>query len=406
MVTEVPEALKRLTRYIVRGFYSLEHSIIIDFLVRNPCMKEDDLLELLKFERKQLRANLETLKQDQFLKVRMRVETDEEGKTTRHNYYFINYKVFVNVVKYKLDHMRRKIETEERDSTSRASFLCPTCEKQFTDLEADQLYDFTTQMFICTYCGSEVSEQTQALPKKDAITILARFNEQIEPIYALLREVEDVKLAPEILEPEPTNVKNLLKPKAERGPRDHAVWSGDAKRDVGFGATEGTVSVEFNGASATAKQQEVKERPIWLVESTVKGASADAVAAAESRLPQAAKESRYAKKSDDDIMRTLLVHESKSSAAPLVPSNAVADDQDSDPSDDEKPTMTSSRVDASDVIMESDDDDEDVVPLVAIGDEQIPYGDVTEDMVARMTPAEKDEYIKIGQEMYASLYDD
>lgn len=30
------------------------------------------------------------------------------------HYYYINYKQFVNVVKYKLDQMRKKIEAEER----------------------------------------------------------------------------------------------------------------------------------------------------------------------------------------------------------------------------------------------------------------------------------------------------
>lgn len=44
------------------------------------------------------------------------------------------------------------------------------------------------------------------MPKKDARTLVARFNEQIEPIYALLRETEDVNLAYEILEPEPTEI--------------------------------------------------------------------------------------------------------------------------------------------------------------------------------------------------------
>lgn len=47
------------------------------------------------------------------------------------------------------------------------------------------------------------------MPKKDARTLLARFNEQIEPIYALLRETEDVNLAYEILEPEPTEIPAL-----------------------------------------------------------------------------------------------------------------------------------------------------------------------------------------------------
>ncbi len=45
------------------------------------------------------------------------------------------------MIKYKLDHMRRKIETEDLVSTNRASFICPMCVKTFTDLEVDQLFD-------------------------------------------------------------------------------------------------------------------------------------------------------------------------------------------------------------------------------------------------------------------------
>lgn len=51
------------------------------------------------------------------------------------------FRVLVNVVKYKLDHMRRRIEMDERDSTNRASFRCPNCRSTFTDLEANQLFD-------------------------------------------------------------------------------------------------------------------------------------------------------------------------------------------------------------------------------------------------------------------------
>jgi transcription initiation factor TFIIE subunit alpha len=211
VLTEVPASLKRLIRLVVRGFYSIEHAIVIDLLVRNPCMKEDDIIELLKFDRKQLRAYVNTLKNEKFLKVRMRVETDSEGKMTRHNYYFINYLMFVNVVKYKLDHVRRKIEMEERDNTSRASFKCPSCEKTFTDLEADQLFDMSLQKFICTMCQEEVVEDESAVMKKDARTLLAKFNEQIEPLYVLLRECDGISLSQDLLEPEPTDLKHAAR---------------------------------------------------------------------------------------------------------------------------------------------------------------------------------------------------
>lgn len=74
--------------------------------------------------------------------------------------------------------------------------------------DALQLF-FISGTFRCTFCETEVEEDESAMPKKDARTLVARFNEQIEPIYALLRETEDVNLAYEILEPEPTEIPAL-----------------------------------------------------------------------------------------------------------------------------------------------------------------------------------------------------
>lgn len=55
-------------------------------------MKEDDISELLKFERKMLRARIATLRNDKFLQVRLKMET-VDNKTQKVNYYYINYKV-------------------------------------------------------------------------------------------------------------------------------------------------------------------------------------------------------------------------------------------------------------------------------------------------------------------------
>lgn len=103
-------------------------------------MKEDDIAELLRFEKKQLRARISVLKNDKFLQGRLKMETGPDNKAAKVNYYFINYKTFVNVVKYKLDWMRKRMETTERDATSRASFKCSSCLKTFTDLEVSLFY--------------------------------------------------------------------------------------------------------------------------------------------------------------------------------------------------------------------------------------------------------------------------
>lgn len=98
LVTEVPSSLKQLARLVVRGFYSLEDSLMVDMLVRNPCMKEDDICELLRFERKMLRARISTLRADKFIQVRLRMETGPDGKAQKVNYYFINYKVCIKIL--------------------------------------------------------------------------------------------------------------------------------------------------------------------------------------------------------------------------------------------------------------------------------------------------------------------
>ena len=56
-----------------------------------------------------------------------------------------------------------------------------------------------------------MKEDESATNAKDARTLLAKFNEQIEPLYVLLRDCEDVRLAPELLDPEPVNMKSSQK---------------------------------------------------------------------------------------------------------------------------------------------------------------------------------------------------
>lgn len=124
------------------------------------------------------------------------------------NCYYINFKSFVNIVKYKLDHMHKKMETNERDATTRSSFKCQndTCGKTFTDLEADQLFNPQTLTFQCTFCSAPVEEDESAGPQKDSRQVLARFNDQMSKLYDLLRAADNVSLAPIILEPEPIEI--------------------------------------------------------------------------------------------------------------------------------------------------------------------------------------------------------
>ncbi|XP_055609332.1 general transcription factor IIE subunit 1 [Uranotaenia lowii] len=417
-VTEIPSSLKQLARFVVRGFYSIEDALVVDMLVRNPCMKEDDICELLKFERKMLRARISVLKNDKFLQVRLKMETGPDGKAQKVNYYFINYKTFVNVVKYKLDHMRKRMETEERDATSRASFKCPSCNKTFTDLEADQLFDFATGEFRCTYCGSPVEEDSSALPKKDSRLLLAKFNEQLQPLYDLLRQVEDIKLAPEILEPEPVDIdtiRGIAKPTNRPSTEQ---WSGEATRSSGFAVEETRVDITIGDSDAVETTTQRKDRPVWMTESTVINNDADENSV-ESILEKAAYTSTQSqasfnntsvissarnRKETDDIMSVLLQHEKQSTRATTneaIKGLGMTNENTSESSDDEK-DIDNTEIPTVEIM---DTDSEDDVPSVTVAGRPYPIDEITDTLIADMTPQEKETYIQVYQDHFSHMYD-
>ncbi|PBC28584.1 general transcription factor IIE subunit 1 isoform X1 [Apis cerana] len=413
LVTEVPSSLKQLARLVVRGFYTIEDALIVDMLVRNPCMKEDDICELLKFERKMLRARISTLRNDKFIQVRLKMETGSDGKAQKVNYYFINYKTFVNVVKYKLDLMRKRMETEERDATSRASFKCTNCLKTFTDLEADQLFDMTTGEFRCTYCREVVEEDQSALPKKDSRLLLAKFNEQLEPLYILLREVEGIKLAPEILEPEPVDINTIKgidtrKPSSLRAPGEQ--WSGEATRSSGFMVEDTRVDVTIGDDSIDdSVTNRRKERPIWMMESTVINTDSqpDGVNTQENILDKAAATATNTtstnNKQGEDIMSVLLAHEKKGGTNSAAAIKSVLPQESSDSSDNEEITEMQA-IDTGEVET-MDSEDEDLVPTVTVAGKTVAIADVNDALIAEMTPVEKEAYIQAYQEYYSHMYD-
>ncbi|KAF7709239.1 general transcription factor IIE subunit 1 [Silurus meridionalis] len=434
VLTEVPAALKRLAKQVVRGFYGIEHALALDVLIRNSCVREEDMLELLKFDRKQLRSMLNTLKADKFVKCRMRVETAPDGKTTRHNYYFINYRLLVNVVKYKLDHMRRRIETDERDSTNRASFHCPNCCSTFTDLEANQLFDPMTGTFRCTFCQTEVEEDESAVPKKDARTLVARFNEQIEPIYVLLRETEDVNLSHELLEPEPSEIPALKQsreraalPAGAAGGRD--VWRTKGSSYADMYTQNVVISMEDQESQQTqaAEAKAPKERPVWLTQSTVQGAynDNDALKAAEEDsmvTQEGVAGPGHAQDENEEVMRALLIHEKKSATAPVggalhrtpnIPATNASDSESDTSESDEDSPVQAIAAPAKPGRLGEDEDEEDEEfeevgddPVVMVGGRAYSYREVSQrpELVEQMSAQEKEAYIEMGQNLFQDMY--
>ncbi|RMC14047.1 hypothetical protein DUI87_09134 [Hirundo rustica rustica] len=416
--SEVPAALKRLAKYIVRGFYGVECSLALDALIRYPCVKEDDLLQLLKYERKQLRTVLNTLKADKLVKLQMRVETGPNGKSMRHNYYYINYKVLVDVVKYKLDQVRRKIEADERDLTTRSSFKCPSCSSTYTDLEVNQLFDAFTETFHCTYCNTEVEEDGSAFPKHDARTLLAKFNEQIEPVFVLLRETEDIVLPYDLLEPQPTEIPELSEsfdPKLGSSVLESCSrpekW---AHRSSAFGLTytqKLTIDVQDSKHKKKRREKATEKQPIWLSQSTVEGTATLTNNRSGVNASEETEETIKETVTDNEIIKTLLIHESKSSSstdqAPIVKCKLHGSHSSNSEFEEDAKHSRGAEMKAAGSNFEQEEEQETLGPILMVAGQPCSYSDISEnpELVSLMTKEERDVYIKVGQEMFQSVFE-
>ena len=425
LLTEVPSVLKKLAKIVVRAFYECEHATLINILTNSiyPCVKEEDLQDFLKFDKKQLRQVLMRLKSDKLIKQRIHKEKQpENGTTLTFNYYFINYKLFVNVVKYKLDHIRKKIESEEKQAKNRPSFLCSECKSRFSDLELDRLCDMETGALKCTICEGTVEEDLSDIKQaNNSRTSLARFNEQLEPIFVLLRECENLNLAPTILEPEPAPAQiaaSLRQSSSSQGGTLRQGWS--TGRGVGFDINEPGIEIRIGSEDQHDGEKEKKNKkdtPVWMLESTVMSASNTTAVSNDNQAASEKNENGPAHKDDGEILQDLLAHESVAKKPRLDVKAAFgeeADDDESDTSEDSdseflpacQPKSQDAKVtETMEEVIDSDqDDEEEEIHKVKVGNKMVPFGDVTDEMMTAMTSEERDAYTKACQQAYSHYY--
>ena len=221
-------------------------------LVHYPCIKEDQLVEILKLDGKKVREYLMQLKAEKFVSEKLVIETTSENKQNKVLHYFINHKMTVNIIKYKLDNMRKQIELEEKQLTCRASYKCKHCAYQYNDLDIPNLINTNMRCFRCDV--GEVDEDASSLPKAQSRNLLATFNTQTRPIFESLQRVEHMNLEPHILNPSPADYSGIIDGSGSRGAShqqvassiDHSnhMWSGEKTRMM---VSETPISINMSG---------------------------------------------------------------------------------------------------------------------------------------------------------------
>uniref|UniRef100_A0A5K3F0T6 HTH TFE/IIEalpha-type domain-containing protein n=1 Tax=Mesocestoides corti TaxID=53468 RepID=A0A5K3F0T6_MESCO len=426
------------------------------YAVRNTIMKEDDLCERLRFEKKQLRQHLHTLKTDQFIKSKLQLETDAEGKIAKIIHYFIDYKLFVNIVKYRLDQMQRKLDDEQLKTSIRTRFRCLSCKNSYTDLEVDRLFDPTAGKLVCVYCRADVKEEEDNDQRSDARALVANFQQQVRlPLDALLKECDQVHLTSSILEPEFRALEPLPGAASDvnasttgvRGPLGQDSWLNDPNKGAvggAAGSVESTVIIVLDGNASTNTTVR-KERPIWMSESTVssglgeldRGAATGNASGGSAKLdpttqtlapgrvptslhdtsnstdgPQTSNQQNSSSSANNanvtsasDIMQLLRVHERRGlgshgpkSALNRTPNNPASKASASSNFRNGQNGISSP---AQNTALNHEATATPPRYVVNLGGTPTPYLDITPAMIKKMTPLERAEYVQVGQRLYS-----
>jgi len=181
-------------------------------------VKEEQLRDITKMDNRVLRQLLVQMKVDKIVKERMvPVENPTGGKPKRVNYYFVNYKAVLNVARYKIDHMRQKLESREKNDVNKASYKCSRegCGATYDSLEINDLIDMTTGDMVCWRCHGIVDQDQAAGPTDQTRTSLAKFNDQMAGLFSMLQSLDGVRLAQHLLEPPIQIVSTALQEEAE-----------------------------------------------------------------------------------------------------------------------------------------------------------------------------------------------
>ncbi|KAL5523175.1 hypothetical protein ACEPAF_1442 [Sanghuangporus sanghuang] len=198
---EEQETLRLLVQYVSRAFYEPKFVIIMDQLARHPVLKDDDLAGRIGLQAKELNKLMAVLLNDRLVQVHRQNELKEGAqRSIGKQYYFIDYRHFCNVVKWRVAEMRRLIDSTLRNELDNKGYICPNCKATFQPLEVDRLMDYARGAFLCDQCTTSPGGPHELVPNEDEESVrgskdrMERFNYQTKFIREGLRKSEQMTL--------------------------------------------------------------------------------------------------------------------------------------------------------------------------------------------------------------------
>ncbi|CAD6196728.1 unnamed protein product [Caenorhabditis auriculariae] len=385
IVDEIPETLNHILLLVVKNFFTNEHFLVVYYIMRAECIREENLRSRLNFDQKQLRQLLANLKGEKLVKERLLSQKNENGRNVSIIFYFINYRAVLNVLRYKIDHMRQKLESREKDDMNQAHYKCNHCSSRYELLDIPRILDPMTGQLRCWRCHNEVTADESVAPSQLTRTAVARFNEQMTPLFARIQELNGVQLAPHLLEPDinkflEEDVKNQQQqqmdftsaaPRAQLGGSAHSFAA-----TINY-AHGDQITVDLNADINKKQVEEAKEVPLWLQDDAIGGTNG---------LGEAEFGEKVVKEAEKGGLSLHMLAEIEGVEA--EPTSAASNGE---------PEAKKLKEDE-----EEEDEDEEEEELVDVGDRKVPLSDVTPEMVENgMNDLQRQAYTDLIQQHMA-----
>ncbi|WFD26074.1 hypothetical protein MNAN1_001049 [Malassezia nana] len=277
--------IRRIVQIIGRLFYEDGHILLLDQLVSIAVIPSDVLARRIGLQARDLGSLAAKLVEDRIVSV-YRTQESRDGPFQRsvvRTYYYLDYKQFLDVTKWRIMAMRRHIDTKLRKGLDNKGYVCPRCRRSYSALEVAHLLDVFRNVFVCEVpgCGTELVDNEDAEDVRKSKDTLTRFNEQLHVVQQSLRSVEGVALPP--MDIHDWLAKNSAAPPWQyEAPRDDTALAPGAMPPPAPKVP--SLKVEISGHSATDTQREQQQRaeeeerqrtqntlPSWHLASTISG---------------------------------------------------------------------------------------------------------------------------------------
>uniref|UniRef100_A0A1J3F7T7 General transcription factor IIE subunit 1 n=1 Tax=Noccaea caerulescens TaxID=107243 RepID=A0A1J3F7T7_NOCCA len=200
--------------------------VVLDALTRRQWVREEDLAKDLRVNAKQLRKILrhfeeqkmvmryerkETAKRAKMYSVAVSATTDgraeDNVKLHTHSYCCLDYQQMYDIVRYKLDRIKKKLKSELEDKNTVQEYSCPNCKRKYNALDALRLISMEDDAFHCENCNGELVVECNKLSSKEVVDggdnaksrqqeklklLLQNAEVRLEPLMDLINRVKDL----------------------------------------------------------------------------------------------------------------------------------------------------------------------------------------------------------------------